>query len=79
MCTLYLIYMSTSSIGGQNNIPLAQTLKGLDSDSKLANVTTYSMVAEIVKVFNQDLFEHVHVADQNVGLLSNVVSIQYKF
>ena len=36
------------------------------------------MVTEVVKVFNQYLFEHVQVIDQNVGLLSNVVPSQYK-
>ena len=44
--------------------------------NKLAAVITHSMVTEVVEVFNQDLFEHVQVADQNVGLLSNVVPSQ---
>ena len=30
------------------------------------------MVTEVVKVFNQDLFEHVQVSDQNVWPLPNV-------
>ena len=41
--------------------------------SKFDAIITYSMVTEVVEVFNQYLFEHVQVTDQNVGLLSNVV------
>ena len=37
---------------------------------------TYSVIAEVVEFFNHDLFEHVQVVDQDVGLLANVVPMQ---
>ena len=33
---------------------------------------TYSMVTEVVKIFNQDLFEDIQISNENVGLLTNV-------
>ena len=35
---------------------------------------TYSMVTEVVKIFNQDLFEDIQIGNENVGLLTNVKS-----
>ena len=33
---------------------------------------TYSMVTEVVKIFNQDLFEDIQISNENIGLLTNV-------
>ena len=40
----------------------------------LESSVTYSMISEIVKLFHHNLFEHVQVSDQNVGLLTDIKS-----
>ena len=35
---------------------------------------TYSMISEAVKLLHHNLFENVHVSDQNVGLLTDIKS-----
>ena len=36
--------------------------------------STYCMVTEVVKIFNQDLFEHVQVSDHYLWYLPNVAT-----
>ena len=36
---------------------------------------THSVVAEVVEVFDHDLFEHVQIIDHNERLKTNVVSV----
>ena len=36
------------------------------------------MIREVVKIFDQDLFENIQVGDQDVGLLANVVPTHHK-
>ena len=39
----------------------------------MVDLTPYSVITEVVKIFNQDLFENIQVGDHDVGLLANVV------
>ena len=38
----------------------------------LNSSVTYSMISEVVKLFHHNLFEHVQVSYQNIGLLTDV-------
>jgi hypothetical protein len=37
----------------------------------------YSVIDEVVKIFDQDLFENIQVGDHDVGLLADIVPIAH--